>query len=111
MLAFFAAIVAALPQFAPLLIQLGLWALNLFIKDQAQRDANTQAFLQAIADHVNDAQATVSERQNAWDQLKDLKAKAAARDAANQTPPALSTKTAEHVQAETVWKKGPAKPK
>lgn len=76
----FAALVAAFPAFAPLLVQVGLSLVNLWVKDQAQRDKNTQAFLDALASHANDAQASVQERQNAWQQIQDLRAKAQARD-------------------------------
>ncbi len=77
-------LIAALPAMAPLLIQVGLFFINMFVKNQAQKDANAQAFLNAISAHANDALASVAERKNAWDQVKELREKAAARDAADQ---------------------------
>lgn len=75
--------ITLLTTLAPLLLQVGLWAINLFVSNQAQRTANTQAFLNALSQHMNDALASAQERQNAWDQLQDLRSKAAARDAAD----------------------------
>ena len=85
MIALVAGLIGMLPAYAPLFIQLGLGLINLFTKNQAQKDANTQSFLQALSDHQNDGVASVAERQNAWAQIQELRQKAAARDAAAKT--------------------------
>jgi hypothetical protein len=71
---------------APVLIQIAMYLIGAFAKDQATKDANLKAFLDAISAHTNDALASVAERQNAWDQHKDLQDKIDKMDAEAQKP-------------------------
>lgn len=89
--AIFASLVAALPTFAPVLVQIGLYLLNLFVSNASQKAANEKAFLDAIAQHLNDGVLSAGERMNAWTQRQDLIAKAKALDEAAAA--AAKTKT------------------
>ena len=74
-------IVALLPQLLPI----ALFFINLFTKDQAQRDANKQAFLDAISAHHDDAVASAVERRNVWQQDQEMREKFA-KEAAQGKP-------------------------
>jgi hypothetical protein len=84
MLAGILAIFTAIAPYASIVIPIGEWLINSFIKDQAQKDANLKAFLDAVSAHSNDALASVNERENAWEQRQDLLNKAKEADKAAQ---------------------------
>ena len=75
-------LITALPSLAPVLVQVGLWAFGKFASNEAQKQANQKAFLDAISAHMNDSLQSVNERSNAWAQIQELRAKAKARDEA-----------------------------
>jgi hypothetical protein len=85
----FTALIGALPTFAPVLVSVAMYLINLFVTNAQQKAANEQAFLDAVSTHINDGLASVAERQNAWAQRQELIAKAKAADeaAAQATPP------------------------
>jgi hypothetical protein len=78
----FVSLIAALPTFAPVLVTVALYLINLFVSNSNQKAANEQAFLSAVSDHLNDGLDSVAERQNAWQQRQELLAKTKAEDAA-----------------------------
>lgn len=84
-------ILGLLTAIAPLITSAGLYLIQLFVSNAADREAAQKNFLSAIQDHLNDALQSVETRKSAAQQAADLKAELDAADAAPQPPPTQPT--------------------